>query len=183
MRSTFDFGLVTLDVNGLRSDDAGIYTCVAKNAYGEATTTCSVKVDQKHWLQSDSFRPDAIPKIHELEQPAAAPAAAPDAEYGPPVFITHLNNIEVDEGEPSLFHCQVEPWKDTKLEIGMRFIICRQLFPLGAKVLNAFIDWFQSGMRTTRSSSIQRAQSPSLSLGRLSLRSTRRSSVMRGCTS
>lgn len=115
--STFDFGLATLEITGIRESDVGLYTCVAKNAYGEAVTTCSVKVESKHWLQSDSFRPDAIPRIQELEAPAAPPAVAPDAEFGAPVFITHLNNIEVDEGEASLFECQVEPWKDTKLEI------------------------------------------------------------------
>lgn len=75
-------------------------------------------METKHWLQSDSFRPEAIPKIQELEAPAAPPAAAPDAEFDAPVFITPLNDIEVDEGESSLFECQVEPWKDTKLEIG-----------------------------------------------------------------
>jgi titin len=114
----FDFGLATLDVTGLRETDNGIYTCVAKNAYGQATTTCSVKVTTTKALQTDSFRPDAIPKIQELEAPAAAKAALPDAQYGPPVFVTHLNNIEVDEGDSSLFECTVEPWRDTKLEIG-----------------------------------------------------------------
>lgn len=94
-----------MDITGARESDNGVYTCVAKNNWGDATTTCTVKVESKHWLQSDSFRPDAIPKIHELEAPPAPPMPAPDAEYGPPVFTTHLNNIEVDEGESSLFEC------------------------------------------------------------------------------
>lgn len=47
IRSTFDFGLVTLSVNGLRDDDSAIYTCKATNKLGEAVSTCSLKVTLK----------------------------------------------------------------------------------------------------------------------------------------
>jgi hypothetical protein len=45
LRSTFDFGLVTLSVNGLRADDSAIYTCKATNLLGEAVSTCTLKVE------------------------------------------------------------------------------------------------------------------------------------------
>lgn len=45
IRSTFDFGLVTLTVNGLRPDDSAIYTCKATNLLGEAVSTCTLKVE------------------------------------------------------------------------------------------------------------------------------------------
>jgi hypothetical protein len=45
LRSTFDFGLVTLTVNGLRADDSAIYTCKATNLLGEAVSTCTLKVE------------------------------------------------------------------------------------------------------------------------------------------
>jgi hypothetical protein len=45
LRSTFDFGLVTLSVNGLRPDDSAIYTCKATNLLGEAVSTCTLKVE------------------------------------------------------------------------------------------------------------------------------------------
>lgn len=45
IRSTFDFGLVTLAVNGLRPDDSAIYTCKATNLLGEAVSTCTLKVE------------------------------------------------------------------------------------------------------------------------------------------
>ena len=45
LRSTFDFGLVTLDIMSLRGDDSGIYTCRALNLMGEAVSTCTLKVE------------------------------------------------------------------------------------------------------------------------------------------
>lgn len=44
VRSTFDFGHVTLEISGLRENDSGIYTCKAVNRVGEATSTCNIKV-------------------------------------------------------------------------------------------------------------------------------------------
>jgi hypothetical protein len=48
IRTTFDFGLVTLSINGVRPDDSGIYTCKATNQLGEAVSTCTVKVEGKN---------------------------------------------------------------------------------------------------------------------------------------
>ncbi|GBP17592.1 Titin [Eumeta japonica] len=59
IRSTFDFGLVTLSINGLRADDSAIYTCKATNQMGEAVSTCSLKIEDRHWLQAESLHPDS----------------------------------------------------------------------------------------------------------------------------
>lgn len=45
IRTTFDFGLVTLSVNCVRPDDSAIYTCKATNLLGEAVSTCTIKVE------------------------------------------------------------------------------------------------------------------------------------------
>lgn len=45
--SRFDFGIVSLDVVGVRPDDSGIYTCRAVNEVGEAISTCTIKVEGK----------------------------------------------------------------------------------------------------------------------------------------
>lgn len=45
LRSTFDFGLVTLSINSLRADDSAIYTCKATNLLGEAVSTCTLKIE------------------------------------------------------------------------------------------------------------------------------------------
>ena len=48
IKTSLDFGLVTLDIASLRSSDAGIYTCKAVNMNGEATSTTSIKVQGKY---------------------------------------------------------------------------------------------------------------------------------------
>lgn len=53
IKTSLDFGLVTLDIASLRSSDAGIYTCKAVNMNGEATSTTSIKVQGEY--NRDSF--------------------------------------------------------------------------------------------------------------------------------
>ena len=53
IRSTFDFGHVTLDMTGLRESDCGIYTCRAINRVGEAVSTCNLKVYGKSSTTSE----------------------------------------------------------------------------------------------------------------------------------
>jgi hypothetical protein len=46
-KTTYDFGFVALDILYAYAEDSGTYMCRAKNAVGEAVTTCSVKVEGK----------------------------------------------------------------------------------------------------------------------------------------
>ena len=48
IKTSIDFGLVSLDISSLRASDAGIYTCKAVNMNGEATSTTSIKVQGKY---------------------------------------------------------------------------------------------------------------------------------------
>lgn len=116
-RSTFDFGLVTLTINGLRQDDSAIYTCKATNLLGEAVSTCSLKVYDKHWLLGDTLHPDALSKISALEQPPIHDSERPEPAYEEPVFISHLNNVECTEGDNCHFECKVEPSKDPTMQV------------------------------------------------------------------
>lgn len=43
-RTTYDFGFVALDILYAHAEDTGTYMCKAKNAVGEAVTTCAVNV-------------------------------------------------------------------------------------------------------------------------------------------
>ncbi|XP_026832432.1 titin isoform X1 [Drosophila erecta] len=117
IRSTFDFGLVTLSVNGLRADDSAIYTCKATNQVGEAVSTSSLKIEDRHWLQAESLHPDSLPRIGELEAPKEGRPEAPEPTYETPVFITHLNNIECKESDNVRFECNVEPARDPTMSI------------------------------------------------------------------
>ena len=44
IKTSHEFGVVTLDIDSIRSSDVGIYTCKAVNLNGEATCTTSIKV-------------------------------------------------------------------------------------------------------------------------------------------
>lgn len=46
-KTTYDFGFVALDILYAYAEDTGTYMCKAKNAVGEAVTTCAVNVSRK----------------------------------------------------------------------------------------------------------------------------------------
>ncbi|XP_014485703.1 PREDICTED: titin [Dinoponera quadriceps] len=136
LRSTFDFGLVTLSINGLRADDSAIYTCKATNLLGEAVSTCSLKIADRHWLLGDTLHPDALPKIDALEQPPVSSIKEAEPVYEEPVFITHLNNVECVEGENAHFECNVEPSKDPTMKI--EWFLNNKPLPTGARFKSTY---------------------------------------------
>lgn len=131
LKSTFDFGLVTLSINGLRIDDSGIYTCKATNLMGEAVSTASVKIEDRHWLLGETLHPESLDRIGALEQPKATKPDAPEPVYETPVFISHLNNIICKEGENIHFECNVEPSRDPTLKI--EWFFNNKLLPSGTR--------------------------------------------------
>ncbi|CAH1976506.1 unnamed protein product [Acanthoscelides obtectus] len=136
LKSTFDFGLVTLSINGLRDDDSAIYTCKATNKLGEAISTCSLKIEGHHWLLGQTLHPDALPKLEALERPSEGRPEAPEPTYELPIFITHLNNIECMEGDNVHFECNVEPSKDPTLKI--EWFVNGKPLPSGAKYKSTY---------------------------------------------
>lgn len=48
-KTTYDFGFVALDILYAHAEDTGTYMCKAKNAVGEAVTTCNVAAAGKHF--------------------------------------------------------------------------------------------------------------------------------------
>ncbi len=51
-QSYHDFGYVALDILGVRPEDAGTYTVVAKNSLGEAQLSSSMQVESKYFFFS-----------------------------------------------------------------------------------------------------------------------------------
>lgn len=131
IRSTFDFGLVTLSINGLRADDSAIYTCKATNNLGEAVSTATLKIEGSHWLLGDTLHPASVQKISDLEAPRAGRGDAPEPQYESPVFVTHLNNVECKENENVHFECNVEPSKDPTMQI--EWFVNGKPLPTGAR--------------------------------------------------
>ncbi|XP_022243271.1 titin-like [Limulus polyphemus] len=117
MAMTFDFGLCALELTGIRPDDSGIYTCRAVNEAGEAVSTCSLKIEGRHGIILTTQNPESLQKIQELEAYQAPEADLSDTVYESPVFITHLNNLELREDDSAYFECRVEPSKDPTLNI------------------------------------------------------------------
>ena len=66
-RTTHDFGYVALDILYAYVEDSGTYTCVATNEVGEATSTCTVTVqDSGPGIERASLHPSGLAKIHQL---------------------------------------------------------------------------------------------------------------------
>lgn len=131
LKSTFDFGLVGMSVNSLRADDSAIYTCKATNLIGEAVSTCTLKIEDRHWLLGDSLHPDAMAKIAGLEAPRSGKIGSEEPVFESPVFITHLNNVECKENDNVHFECNVEPSKDPTMQI--EWFVNGKSLPAGAR--------------------------------------------------
>ena len=43
-RPAYDFDYVALDLLSVYPEDSGVYTCHARNAYGEAVTSATIKI-------------------------------------------------------------------------------------------------------------------------------------------
>ncbi|XP_013787479.1 titin-like, partial [Limulus polyphemus] len=133
IRTAFDFGHVTLDIYGIRPEDSGIYTCRAVNEAGEAVSTCTIKVEGREGVLSGSQHPGSLPKIQQLETTFRSEPEFVEPSYESPVFITHLNNLELREGEPAHFQCQVEPSRDPTLIID--FLVNGKPLPAATKFM------------------------------------------------
>jgi hypothetical protein len=138
IRSTFDFGLVSLDMHGLRADDSGIYVCKAVNKLGEAVSTCTIRVEAHGWLLGQALRPEALAKIAALEEQQVREMVEQEADFESPVFITHLNNVECREGETAHFECRVQPSKDPTMKI--EWFVNGKLLPVASR-FNATYDF------------------------------------------
>ena len=60
IRSTHDFGYVSLDILNAYTEDSGTYMCKAVNQLGEAVNTCSVEITSGQSLLMDSQHPEGI---------------------------------------------------------------------------------------------------------------------------
>ena len=53
IKPQYDFDFVALDLLNVYPEDSGTYTCTARNALGEATTTSTVKISGKDLSKID----------------------------------------------------------------------------------------------------------------------------------
>ncbi|CAB4067573.1 TTN [Lepeophtheirus salmonis] len=126
-KASVDFGQVVLVVEDLSARDEGVYTCNAKNAYGEATTFTSIKCKGLEGLDLGVKHPkgkaglDAIAEfeknimgkdycIHEDQEKEEESGTAPK-------FVTPFFDVSASEGDNALFQARVEPTKDGTIKL------------------------------------------------------------------
>jgi titin len=68
IRSTHDFGYVSLDILNAYTEDSGTYMCKAVNQLGEAVNTCSVEITSGQSLLMDTQHPEGWAKMKNLEK-------------------------------------------------------------------------------------------------------------------
>ena len=123
---SMDFGIVTLDIASARETDAGIFTCVAQNAAGMASSSGTLKVHPESGIVLATQHPAGqagLDNIQKADTGASLKLApAPDADVQEagmkPVFKVSLPP-EVTVGDDCKLHleCNVEPKTDAKLKI------------------------------------------------------------------
>jgi len=72
-------------------------------------------------LDLASHHPNTLRKVQELDanKQAAAKEGNEATASSPPVFVQHLADVRVTEGDAVRLECAVEPVNDSSLQLGM----------------------------------------------------------------
>lgn len=117
-QTTHDFGYVALNILYIYAEDSGVYTCVARNESGEAITQCTLGCKGKRSMYTDTYHPDSLMRIQQIEAPKTQLPETPEGPKQAPVFIAHLSNLDnLVEGQTCHMECQVRPVDDPDLRI------------------------------------------------------------------
>lgn len=96
LRTTHDFGFVTLDITAVVPEDAGVYMCRAYNAAGEAVSSTAMKVKTKSNIDGQPLIPESWEAIR-LKEAAMNRVPEMFVDSTPqqaPVFTTHLQSYD-----------------------------------------------------------------------------------------
>ncbi len=122
----FSFGYVSLNITGVRAEDTGEYTCVARNASGEAATSARIQVIADAQLTSATGiaeQQQYIEKVAQLEQFQASKQMMTRMESmvepnSPPQFISPIQDqVGVREGGFAHFEARLEPMGDHTMQV------------------------------------------------------------------
>ncbi len=122
----YSFGYVSLNITGLRVEDAGTYVCLAKNASGEAMTQSQIVVIPEAKLTSATGIAEQqvyIEKVQQLEQYQQSKSMMQRMESvvepnQPPQFTTPLQDqLNVREGGFAHFEARLEPMGDHSMTV------------------------------------------------------------------
>merc|ERR1719342_1221740 len=70
-RPAYDFDYVALDVLSVYPEDSGVYTCHARNAYGEAVSSATIKIIDQSQIAMESLGYSSMNQLEAIEQRSA----------------------------------------------------------------------------------------------------------------
>merc|ERR1712088_1266169 len=123
IRTFCDFGFVILEISPMYPEDAGEYTCRAKNALGEAVTSATLTCSGKRNIILDSQLPTgmegAMDKIADLEGLGRARAEQQTEEdlNQPPEFLSTLEDLLLAENSLAHFETRLTPINDPSMKV------------------------------------------------------------------
>lgn len=126
IQQLFSFGYVSLNINGLRAEDAGTYTCRACNAAGEAITQASVQVSvSQQLMQSTGIaeQQQYIEKVQQLESYQASKqmtrmeSVTVESTQAPEFKSPILDQLDIKEGGFAHFEARLEPMGDASMKV------------------------------------------------------------------
>merc|ERR1719471_33499 len=121
----FSFGYVSLNISGLRAEDAGTYTCRAVNRSGEDRSQASFEVKTSMSLTASTGLEEQrayIQKTEQLEQYQASKMTKSEMTIEQPTqapeFKTNIKDqCEVKEGGFAHFQARLEPMGDHTMKV------------------------------------------------------------------
>ena len=124
----FSFGYVSLNITGVRAEDAGIYLCRAVNASGEAVSQAQISVQMTVDLTASTGiaeQQQYIERIQQLEQFQASKTQAQlnrteslvEATQAPEFKTPIKDQVDVKEGGFAHFEARLEPMGDSTMKV------------------------------------------------------------------
>uniref|UniRef100_F1KPJ7 Titin n=1 Tax=Ascaris suum TaxID=6253 RepID=F1KPJ7_ASCSU len=114
-----DFGFIALNILYMYPEDSGTYTLIVRNASGEAQSTMDIDCAVKGKMITESFHPNSIQRIRELEMPLQPPDERPEAPRMAPQIVRPLppHMESVHESQTLHLEAQILPIDDNKLKV------------------------------------------------------------------
>lgn len=115
-----DFGYVSIDILQVRSEDAGTYTVIARNALGEARLQATMVVETRSGIDTTSMHRGAYEKTQRLEESRFVEPQyhIEEISKSKPIFVQPLSDPKpVSEGKNIHLECRLEPMGDPTMRV------------------------------------------------------------------
>lgn len=121
IRTKAELGWAYLEILAVNPDHNGVYTIKIANTEGEAAASASVKVAGVGDILGDTMHEESWRRIQEIEAPKEPSPEMPAPEYDAPSIQVQIQDVEVNEGDPSRFEAIINPANDPNLKVRVEF--------------------------------------------------------------